>query len=562
MKMEYAMKSGPFSPAKGTVVAMFLLIGLAFPGEEARAQSADAGARCIDLRGLAVEKGRVVAASLERAGSFRSPDKAQHADLPSFCRATILSASEPGSRIVSELWLPLDAAWNGKLLGTGNGGFAGAIRYNVLAGGVRRGFAVANTDMGTAPASSAGIWYEAGIGQPAMIRDWGHRATHLMTVAAKQVLHHFYGKPQRRAYFFGCSTGGHQGLSEAQRYPGDYDGILAGAPGHNRTHLHTAFNYNFQKTKATPARELPVVKATLFRTAALKHCGGKDGGAPGELFLNTPLACRFDPARLACKPAQAENSCLTGGEVASLRAFLGGARNPRTGELIYFPFLPGSESQAAPLLGNPQSIASRAPGDLGPWVTDGVAASDRFDFDKDLDRLDAQWGPDINALSPDLAEFSARGGKLILYHGWEDGVVSPLDSVAYFEAIQGASRKVDAFARLYMVPGMGHCMGGSGPRPLTLEDMPDDGFPDDELLAVLDRWVDRDAAPDVLKAYAFEEGKLRATRPLCAHPAVPRYKGVGDPAKASSFACERASLLSFERPPPRYLFGAEGRAPR
>lgn len=552
------MRFETFSPTAVLAGVMLVVLALVFPATSARAQTVDAAARCIDLRGFAVEKGRVVAASLERAGSFRSPDKAQYPGLPSFCRVTILSASEPGSRIVSELWLPFEAAWNGKLLGTGNGGFAGAIRYNVLAGGLKRGFAVANTDMGTAPASAAGIWYEAGNGQPAMIRDWGHRATHLMTVAAKQILLRFYGKPQQRAYFSGCSTGGHQGLSEAQRYPDDYDGILAGAPGHNRTHLHIAFNYNFQKTQASPARELPVAKATLFRTAALKHCGGRDGGAPGELFLNTPLACRFDPARLACKPGQGENGCLTGGEIDSLRAFFGGARNPRTGELIYFPFLPGSENQAAPLLGNPQSDVRRAPGDLGPWMSDGTGASDRFDFDKDVDRLDAQWGPDINALSPDIAEFSGRGGKLMLYHGWEDGVVSPLDSVAYFESIDGGSQKRDAFARLYMVPGMGHCMGGAGARPLTLEDMPGDDFPDDELLAALDRWVDGGIVPATLTGYAFEDGKLRATRPLCAYPAVPRYQGTGDPTKASSFVCERKAALSFERPPPRYLFGAKG----
>ena len=534
---------------------MLLAAILAFPGQSAQAQEGDASARCVALRGLAVESGRVVAASLERAGSFRSPDKVERADLPTFCRATILSASEPGSRIVSELWLPLDTGWNGRLLGTGNAGFAGAIRYNALAGGLKRGFAVANTDMGTAPASSAGIGYEAGNGQPMMIRDWGYRATHLMTVAAKTVLGRFYGKPQQRSYFFGCSTGGHQGLAEAQRYPDDYDGILAGAPGHNRTHLHTAFNYNFQKTQATSGRELPVAKATLFRSAMLKACGGKDGGAPGDPFLNAPLSCRFEPVRLACKQGDPAGSCLTGGEVASLRALFDGARNPRTGELIYFPFLRGSEVQAAPLLGNPQANVHRAPGDLYPWMMDGVAASDRFDFDADVDRIDAQFGPDINALNPDLSAFSTRGGKVILYHGWEDGVVSPLDSVAYFGAIKGGTLDRAAFARLYMVPGMGHCMGGAGARPLTLEDMPDDGYPDDELLAVLDRWVDRGKVPDVLTGYAFENGKLAATRPLCAYPSVLRYDGVGDPDKASSFACRAAAPLSFDRPPPRYLFG-------
>jgi len=539
------------------VAFAMLLFGLV-AGEPAHAQEGEEARRCIDLRGLAVEQGRVVAASFERVGAFRSPDKAQLPALPSFCRVVILSASEPGSRIVSELWLPLGAAWNGKLLGTGNGGFAGAIRYNVLAGGVKRGFAVANSDMGTAPAHSAAIWYEAGNGQPVMIRDWGHRATHLMTVAAKEIVRRYYGKAQRHAYFFGCSTGGHQGLSEAQRYPGDYDGILAGAPGHNRTHLHAAFNYNFQKAQATKARELPAAKANLFRTAALAHCGGKDGGAPGEPFLNAPIACRFDPARLACKSGQEASSCLTAGDVTILQSFFAGARNPRTGERIYFPFLPGSETQAAPLFGNPQSLASRAPGDLASWATDGVAASDRFDFDRDLDRLDATWGADINALDPDLSLFSGRGGKLILYHGWEDGVVSPLDSVAYFEAVRGGPLKRDRFARLYMVPGMGHCTGGPGPRPLTLEDMPDDDFPDDELLAVLDRWVEGNVPPAVLTAYAFEEGELRATRPLCAYPAVPRYMGTGSPEKAASFACVRAAPLAFEHPSPRYLFGTQG----
>jgi feruloyl esterase len=521
----------------------------------AAAQTDPDARRCRDLRGIAVDKGRVLATSFEKAGDFRSPDGTARKDLPAFCRVTIVSSGEPGSRIVSELWLPLTAGWNGKLLGTGNGGFGGAIRYGVLAGGLKRGYAVANTDMGTVPASSAKIWYDAGNGQPAMIRDWGYRATHLMTLSAKTLVQRFYGKAQQRAYFYGCSTGGHQGLAEAQRYPRDYDGIIAGAPGNNRTHLHIAFNYNFQITQATAERQLMASKAALFRTLTLKDCGGKDGGAPGEKFLNAPTSCKADPAALLCKPGQSPDLCLTPGEVRSLRSVFDGARNLRTGELIYFPYLRGSEGQIASLLGDPSSDRARAPGDLASWMADGLYASDRFDFDRDVDRLDARFGPEINALDPDLSAYAARGGKLLLYHGWEDGVVSPLDTVAYFEAIRSGATARDAFARLYMVPGMQHCLGGEAPRPLTLEDMPSDSQPDDELLAVLDRWVDGGKAPGALSAFSFTDGKIAATRPLCPYPAVPAYVTPGDPAKAASFVCRAVAPLLFERPPARYLYG-------
>ncbi|MBU2286368.1 MAG: tannase/feruloyl esterase family alpha/beta hydrolase [Gammaproteobacteria bacterium] len=537
--------------------AIALMLGLILPASEAQAQGSIDAERCYELRGLAVEQGRVVAASLESSGSFRSPDKIEHTELPPFCRTVIVSSSEPGSRIVTELWLPLDGHWNGKMLGTGNAGFAGAVRYNVLAGGLKRGYAVANTDMGTAPASSAGIFYDAGNGQPAMISDWGHRATHLMTVAAKHIILELYGKAQTRSYFVGCSTGGHQGLAEAQRYPEDYDGILAGAPGHNRTHLHTAFNYNFQVTQATLVKALSAEKAALFRSLALKECGGKDGGAPGDGFLNAPLACRVAPARYLCKAGAPQADCLTEGEVTILNTLYDGARNPRTGELIYFPLVRGGEVQAAPLLGTPKSNIHRAPGDLSSWMSDGAARSDRFDFDQDVDALNARFGPDINALSTDLSEFAARGGKIIMYHGWEDGVVSPLDTVAYFEAIEGGDASPEEFARLYMVPGMQHCMAGEGPRPLTPDDLPDDGHSHDELLAVLDRWIEQGEEPTALTGYRFQDGEVNATRPLCPYPSVAHYDGAGDPDKASSFSCRTSAKLAFERPPPRYLFGTQ-----
>lgn len=503
-------------------------------------------AKCLALRGLPVSGGKVRHASWQAEGQFAVPGGTVLDSLPVFCRVVASVSSELGSRIVIEIWLPAVERWNGRLLGTGNGGFAGAIVHAALANGIRRGYATANTDMGTAPAASLGPdMYDAGIGEPAMVRDWSHRATHLMTLAAKRITQTLYGAAPRRSYFVGCSTGGHQGLSEAQRHPEDYDGIVAGAPGHNRTHLHAAFTHIYLAAQATPASFIPREKIALVHRAGLAACVGRDGGAPGDRFLTDPLSCRFAPRALLCPAGADKADCLTADQVRTLDAAYDGPRNPRTGARIYFPWLIGSEPQFSLLFGAPGGDITRPPADLSPWAF-GANRSQAFDFNRDMAAMDRAIGGTVNALSTDLSRFAARGAKLILYHGWEDGIVSPLDSVAYFHSVRTGKVVRDDALRLYMIPGMAHCHGGDGPRPTLGAEPIRTGA--DDMLAALELWVEQGIRPGALAGLSAA-GEPPATRPICPYPARPRR----DADDTTRFGCAAARALSFEWPAPQYL---------
>jgi feruloyl esterase len=450
----------------------------------------------------------------------------------------------PESDIMVEIWLPDAAVWNGKFLGTGNGGFAGTISTGDLVSSVMRHYATANTDMGT----SAAKGYEGGRGHIEMIRDWGYRATHEMTVAAKKVIAAYYGRPQKVAYFAGCSTGGHQGLTEAQRYPDDYNGILAGAAGNNRTHLHLAFLHYFRTMKAAP---IPTSTMTAVHKKILAACVGKDGGLANDEFLNNPAACKFNLETLLCKAGE-NGECLTPPQLGALQALYDGPRNPRNGRTIYPGVAFGAEKYFA--MFGAQLATTKAPSDLINWQIGDAFKADAFDFDKDVTALDKAFGPVVNALDADLSAFARHGGKLIMYHGWEDLVVSPYDSVDYYERIKPA-----ASAKLFMVPGMFHCQGGGFD---SFGAQYKDGWPADpehDVLSALDRWVETGKAPGMIVAGSFSGSmsfsgmppaappKLQATRPLCAYPGVARYDGNGDPAKAESFQCKKAPRAKFSR---------------
>jgi feruloyl esterase len=271
--------------------------------------------------------------------------------LPAFCRVAATLQPVPGSNIRIEMWMPVAADWNGRFLGTGNGAFGGAIRSDSLSNGLRLGYATVNTDQGTFPAATLpNAGYGAGIGHPEMVIDWGWRSTHLMTVIAKRIVNTFYGRTPKHSYFNGCSTGGHQALSEAERFPDDYDGILAGAPGHNRTQLHTYFLWT-AILASHPDYAIPASKTPLINNAALAACAGKDGGLSTDGFLTDPRHCDFDPAVLQCTGADAP-TCLTQGQVQGLKLAYQGPRNPRTGRLIY----PGWERATGGSLNYPPNL--------------------------------------------------------------------------------------------------------------------------------------------------------------------------------------------------------------
>jgi len=515
--------------------------------------------QCNDFNGLKTEGGVVrYAAEYDPKRDNAIPQLAGMSDwqsLPRFCRIVSTTGVERHSNITVELWMPEGVAWNGKFLGTGNGGFAGAIRYEQLVGGLKHGYAVANTDMGTFPASSVG--YAAGLGYPQMIKDWGYRATHEMTVLSLALVSQYYGRRPLRSYFSGCSTGGHQALSEAQRYPNDYDAIIAGAPGHNRTHLHQMFLQTFLDGHATKESFIPIEKAQLITSAILSRCAGKDGGAPDDKYLMDPTACSWSPKELLCKPeAQDRGNCLTQGQVNTLEKIYRGGLDPKSNELFYPGWVKGSEKAFLARFGAENSV-DLAPAltvlSLTQWAFGPSYSAREFDFDRDIARMDAKLGPDINAMSSDLSAFSRRGGKLILFHGWADATVSPLDTIVYFERLSASNPSRDNFVRLFMAPGMGHCsadVGGANdfgqmnfPRP--------DHNPENDLLDALDAWATNGRAPNEIIARRYEANEVTASRPLCAFPMQALYKN-GSPAEAASFACAVASPPKFEEPASRY----------
>lgn len=541
-------------------LSLLLLTALKGP---LRAESVDAGT-CAALKGGRFGTALARVAQYHPANAF-NPSGGRGAPstggaLADFCQVLMTASPTAASRILIEVWLPDPAVWNGKFLGTGNGGFGGTIRSDLLVGGLKRNYATANTDMGTFPASVANMGYDAGTGNPEMVADWGYRSTHEMTIAAKELVAKYYGHGAGRSYFNGCSTGGHQALSEAQRYPDDYDGIIAGAPGHNRTHLHIAFLNRVEQAIAD-AQVLSRDKASLVSNAILAACGGKDGGAPGDRFLTNPAVCSFDPNTLLCASGTAGASCLSEREVEAASRRFGGTRNRRTNELIYPLFgIDGPVLGGGRLNLNPKDGADAIP----RWVFGPQWDATTFDFDKDVAAIDAKIGPVVNAMNADLKRFAQHGGKLIMFHGWSDQVVSPFDSIVYFDRINGIAessgdrlplRPGSEFSRLFMAPGMGHCQGGAGPDSFgQASAVVALGDPAQDIIAALDKWVDSGAAPEeIIASKIGQQGTVLAARPLCAYPEIAQYKGHGDPNHSDSFSCIAAPEGKIEFPAQRYL---------
>lgn len=487
-------------------------------------------------------------ASIERTeeigpGSFTPPldPESEHsgprAAVPRFCRVQAIARPSPDSEIHFEVWLPEAKAWNGKLLGVGNGGYIGRVSYGALENGIALGYAAASSDTGHT-GSDLGF----GAGHPEKIIDWGYRATHVTAVHAKVILNAYYGRPQQHAYFSGCSTGGEQALQEAQRFPQDYDGILAGDPGNDRIELNAAFLWTHIATHIQGKPILDDAALELLHQAALETCPAS--GDLKERVIVNPLHCHFDPSSLLCKSGNHER-CLSAQQLEAARKVYHGPVNPRTGEKIIAGWEPGSELTR--------------PGDYAGWRDyilhgDQPARLDfwrywvfddpnwdwrRFDFDRDLayarQKLQA-----VEASSPDLRPFKARGGKLIVYHGWVDPVGPPRDSIDYFNKVAsffGGAAPALAFFRLFLVPGMSHCNGGPGyvlaggargsddPNDVPKWPHPD---PEHDMLSALDHWVESDVAPEHLIAFHADPNGYIRTMPVCSYPKASAPGDVND----------------------------------
>jgi feruloyl esterase len=508
-----------------------------------------AAATCASLASLALPETTITAAQLVPAGTYTAPDGEVFTNLPAFCRVAATLTPTSDSDINIEVWMPL-SNWDGNFLGTGNGGNGGVIVYATLAFLIPFNIAVANTDLGTSPATpnSGGRFLT---GHPEKQIDFATRSTHLMTVRAKQIIEAFYGEPPKYSNFVGCSTGGGQAIHEALQFPGDYDGIEAFAPDMNRT--NDAAGHVWDAQAFDGSANITTDQAVAVTAAVVKQCAGKDGGLTSDNFLTDPRDCHWDPSALQCTGSAADApTCLTVPQVAAVRKFYQGPIDPRTGEQIYAGEVRGSESNS----GYPANNEAEAKQPPVQWTFGNDFDFRTFDFDHDMDAVDEQLAAILNANTADLEEYRSHGGKLLLWQGFADPVVPVLDTVAYYERLIASQmpegrhdaaarkegvRRTQEFARLFLAPGVGHCGGGAGPNTF------DAGTP-------IGQWVEQGIAPDQIIASKVVNGVTLFSRPLCPYPALPRYAGVGDPTQASSFNCVADEDHDDNQPPaPKYL---------
>ncbi|MEI9971490.1 MAG: tannase/feruloyl esterase family alpha/beta hydrolase [Ignavibacteriota bacterium] len=501
-----------------------------------------AGPTCESLATFAIPHTMIVTAELRPAGDFSPPGAAAVKNLPSFCRVAGSIKPSDDSDIGFEVWLPT-TGWNGKFQGIGNGGFAGSINFGGLADALRHNYASASTDTGHRAGGTDAGWalhhYEK-------IVDFGYRAIHETAVVAKLVMKQFYGADPRWSYFNSCSNGGRQALMEAQRYPADYNGIVAGAPANFWTHLMANAVWNMQATLDKPENYIPAAKLPAIQAAALAACDTIDRVKDG--VIEDPRQCRFDVSALLCKEADS-NTCLTVPQVAALQKLYAGSRNSKG--TVFPGYSPGGEADPAgwqPWITGPAPEKSAMYAFGTQFFIDMVFDDPNWQFrsfnpDRDLKVVDDKAAKIVNSDDPDLSAFQKRGGKLIVYHGWSDAAIAPQNAINYVESVDakmGASN-AEGFLRLYMVPGMQHCGGGAGVTSFGAGGPPyADRFHD--LDAALEAWVEQGQAPSEIIATKYKNasdpsaGVLR-TRPLCPYPTVGSWKGTGSTDDAANFTC-------------------------
>lgn len=469
---------------------------------------------CADLLSFQLQGGTMTTAELV-PNSLSSSNKKSL--LPPYCRVSATLRPSADSEIKMEIWLPVET-WNGKLEANGNGGWTGSISASALGAGVKRGYASTMSDLGHEGSSAS-----FAVGHPEKLVDFGYRAAHEMTIAAKAIVVNYYGQSPAHSYWTGCSAGGRSALMEAQRYPADYDGIIAGAPGLNWTGRAIQSIQMAQAAHKTEASYIPPAKYSIIHDAVLRACDELDGLKDG--ILEDPTQCKFDPKELECHGTEAP-SCLTAPQVATARTLYAAVTNRRTGARVFPGFERGSELGWSRMAG-PQ------PFDIGLDLFKYVVFKNpdwdyrTFNFDSDLDLTAKAEGGILNAMDPNLRPFFRKGGKLIQYHGWNDPQIAPGTSVDYYKEVLSSSEdkpSIPSSYRLFMIPGMAHCGGG-------------DGVSTFDALNALERWVEDGKAPDQIPASRVIGGAVDRTRPLCPYPQIARYKGFGDPAQAANFAC-------------------------
>jgi feruloyl esterase len=494
----------------------------------------------------------IISAKSVAAGAFVGPPQvfsggdlsAFYKKLPAFCRIVAKATPTADSNITVEVWMPL-AGWNGKLQGLGNGGFAGIIDYMELGAAITKGYAATATDAGHTGSPIDAGW---ALGHPEKVIDFGHRGIHEMTRVAKLAVQQFYGSGAKRSYFAGCSDGGREALMEAQRYPEDYDGILAGAPANYWTGLLSTAVVDTQALTTTPSSFIPQTKIPNIASAVIAACDKLDGVADG--ILNDPRQCHIDPSAIECKAGEENDKCLTAPQVNALKKIYAGLQDAE-GHTIFPGYLPGAEAGG---------------GGWGLWITGPAPAKSlmaffgigyysnmvyektdwsykSFTMDGGIKAAKEKTAAALDAVNSDLGPFRSRGGKLILYHGWNDPAIPAINTVNYYEEVVAklGRKNTDAFTRLYMVPGMQHCGGGPGADSFGTSGNWPANDPQHNIRVALETWVEKGTAPGTITAAKTSDGDSQGsatmTRPLCAYPQAAKYKGSGDTNSADSFVC-------------------------
>jgi Tannase and feruloyl esterase len=541
----------PFLFVSGSLLLSGALTGAANAQNEPTSSDS-----CERLAKSEFPKASITTAKAIGAGAFVGPPQAFtgadmsafYKKLPAFCRLVVKATPTADSDITVEVWMPL-TGWNGKLQGLGNGGFAGIIDYVELGAAITKGYAATATDAGHTGSPIDASW---ALGHPEKVIDFGHRGIHEMTRVAKLAVQQFYGSGPKHSYFAGCSDGGREALMEAQRYPDDYDGILAGAPANYWTALLSTSVVDTQALTETPASFIPQAKIPLISNAVLAACDKLDGVADG--ILNDPRQCHFDPSSIECKAGEESDKCLTAPQVTALKRIYAGLKDAH-GQTIFPGYLPGAEEGG---------------GGWGMWITGPAPARSlmaffgigyysnmvyektdwtykSFAMDSGMQAAKTKTSAALDAVNPDLTPFRSRGGKLILYHGWNDPAIPAINTINYYEDVVAkvGRANADSFARLYMVPGMQHCGGGPGADTFGTSGSWPANDPQHNIRVALETWVEKGTAPATIIASKTAEGNSQGnptmTRPLCVYPQAAKYKDSGDTNSADSFVCASAT---------------------
>src|SRR5262245_22569032 len=491
-------------------------------------------ASCEDLAKLALPSAVITSARAVAAGTFvpaanrngAPPEQANFASLPAFCRVTATLKPSSDSDIRIEVWLPM-SGWNGSFQGVGNGGWAGTIGYASLVAAVKAGYAAASTDTGHVGNSAA-----FAVGHPEKLIDMGYRAVHEMTVQGKTIVNAFYGSAPKVSMFDGCSQGGRQAITEANRYPGDYDAIIAGAPAIYNMALHAARVALNAALQRTPESRIPREKYAMVHAAVLQACDAPDGVKDG--VLDDPLRCSFDPKVLECKGADGP-ACLTPEQVETMRMLYAPLKNAK-GDIYSPPLLqPGTELGWDTLAGA-QPVGTAFEAFRYIVFKDPAWTVSRFNPLTDIAKALAADEGILSLTNPNLTPYFGRGGKLLVYHGWQDPQVPAQNTVRFFNDVVKTTSPsvVGRSIQLYMIPGMNHCRGGPGPNEF-------------DQVAAMEEWIKAGNAPKQIIAAHDTDGVVDRTRPLCPYGQVARWKGTGSTNDAANFACVAAMQQTAAR---------------